>query len=69
MGLTTQQPQDRASLTTIKVSKETADLMKVYCAFNGKTISDFASDVLGRELSGFKKRLDSLKSIGGESLE
>ena len=67
MGLTTQQPQYRSSLTTIKVSKETADLMKVYCVFNGKTIAEFASGVLDKELSGFKRRLDTLRTISSES--
>lgn len=55
--------KEPARLTNIKVSKELADAVKVYCIFNNKTVTDFTTQVLERELKGFRERLAQMRSL------
>lgn len=50
-------------LTNIKVPRETADLVRVYCIFNNKKVTKFATDVLNKELESFRKRLEAMKQL------
>ena len=46
---------------SIKVRKDLAQLLRVYCMFNQK-VYNFTEKVLEKELESFKKRLFRLKS-------
>jgi hypothetical protein len=48
-------------LTNIKVPKETADVLRIYCIFNKRKVTDFATSVLDKELASFRRRLEVLK--------
>jgi hypothetical protein len=56
--------QDQARVTNIKVPKEIADLARIYCIFNNKTLRDFTASLLERELEDFRKKLENLKKLG-----
>lgn len=49
-------------LTTIKVSQELADLIKLYCVFNNTTMTDFVTEILENELDDFKKKILLMKN-------
>lgn len=69
MGITTDLTNNRQDkLTSIKVSRSTAHLLRVYCVFHDKTVTEVVTDVLDRELSDFKKRMDTLKQIDSLSV-
>jgi hypothetical protein len=55
--------QDQARVTNIKVPKEIADLARIYCIFNNKTLRDFTTSLLERELEDFRKQLDAMKRL------
>ncbi len=61
-------PEDKqgreSRLTNIKVPKHTADLVRVFCIFNGLKVSDFATQVIESELEQFKRKLEQIKDIG-----
>ena len=50
-------------LTNIKVPKEIANLAKVYCIFNNKTLTEFITRLLEKELEDFKKELEKMKNV------
>jgi len=52
-------------LTNIKVPKETADLVRVYCIFNNRKVTEFTTGVLDRELAGFRRRLEAVRARRG----
>jgi len=51
-------------LTNIKVPKETADLVRVYCIFNNRKVTEFTTGVLDRELAEFRRKLEAIKRAG-----
>ncbi len=51
------------TLTNIKVPKEIANLAKVYCIFNNKTLTEFITQILEKELEDFKRELDKMKKF------
>ena len=50
-------------LTNIKVPKEIANLAKVYCIFNKKTLTEFITRLLEKELEEFREELKGLRRI------
>ncbi len=48
------------NLTTIKIRKQTLYFAKLYCAFNNITMTEFATDVIERELKTFKEKLQKV---------
>ncbi len=68
MGLTLYQEQIRTiKPTSIKVPKQIADLIKIYCIFYGTTMAEFTTALIECELSDFKKKVDAIKQLGGET--
>ncbi len=55
--------QHSIELTSIKVKKETAELLRIYCVFNNKKMTDFVSEILQSELTDFQKRLAEWKKF------
>jgi hypothetical protein len=55
--------QDQARVTNIKVPKEIADLARIYCIFNNKTLRDFTASLLEKELEDFRKQLNAMKRL------
>ena len=51
------------ALTNIKVPKETANLVRVYCIFNNKKVTEFATKVLEKELAEFKNQIEAMKTL------
>ena len=49
------------NLASIKIKKETADLLKIYCAFNRIKMIDFASSAIEKEMALFRNRLSELR--------
>ncbi len=60
---TIKKESDRRKLKTIKVQKETADLIRVYCIFNKLKIKDYANDVFEKDPENFKEKLCDIKGI------
>jgi ATP-dependent Clp protease adapter protein ClpS len=56
-------------LTTVKLRKETADLVRVYCIFNDISMQDFVTEVLRRKLQEFGQEIEKLKQIGPDELD
>jgi hypothetical protein len=50
-------------LTTLKVDKETADLVRIYCIFNDIAVQDFVREVLEDSLEEFRERIKAIKNI------
>jgi len=50
-------------LTNIKVPKETADLVRVYCIFNNRKVTEFATEVLETHLEHFKMSLKDFRVV------
>ena len=46
--------------STIKVPKDIAHLVRIYCIFNNQKVYDFTGKVLEKELEEFKKSLKVL---------
>lgn len=53
--------QHNKGKTNIKVPKEIANLIRIYCIFNQITVTDFATKIFERELEDFKKKLELMK--------
>lgn len=47
----------------IKVSRQTADLLKVYCALTNRRMAEETTRILEKELQAFKKRLETLSKL------
>lgn len=45
----------------IHVSQEVADLIKIYCVLHRKKMAEFTTEILTRELNGFKQNLKYLR--------
>ena len=50
-----------ANLTNIKIPKEVANLLRIYCIFNNRKITEFVSELLTGELKEFKEKIDGMK--------
>lgn len=61
--VTTQTEEKKQQYVSIKVSKETAELLRVYCFLNQKRISDVMQDVVYREFREFRQRLDEFNRL------
>lgn len=59
----TQACKNVRTLANIKVPKDTADLLRVYCIFNKRKVSEFATQILEKELSTFRQQLEAMKKI------
>lgn len=46
---------------SVKIEKETADLLKIYCLCYKKTPTEFTTSLLERELQSFKKQLERMR--------
>ncbi len=55
----------KGKLSNIKVPKDTADMVHIYCIFNDKTMTEFATHTLENELSAFRERLRVLRKLNG----
>lgn len=51
----------RPKFTCIKVSRDAAELLRIYCLFNNQRISDYVDKVVERDLSDFKMKVRSLR--------
>lgn len=70
MGVSTNQERESQhgkessiELTSIKVKKETAELLRIYCVFNNLKMADITTEVLDEKLDTFKKRLEEWKKL------
>jgi hypothetical protein len=50
-------------LTRIKVSKEVANSIFVYCKMNNLQMSDFVSKILGEKFKDFKNKVKELSDF------
>ncbi len=50
-------PISRQQLTNIKLPKQTADLLRVYCIFNNRKITEYVTDLLEEHLAEFRKEM------------
>ena len=50
-------------LTSIKIKKEVAELVRIYCLFNNIKMADFSSEILEKRLKEFKENLERLRKI------
>jgi len=47
--------------TLLKVNKNLVDLIRIYCIFHNKKITNFVQETIEKELAEFKKQLESLR--------
>ena len=52
--------EGKKRLTTVKVDKETADLVRIYCIFNDIAVQDFVGEVLQDRLKEFRQKINRL---------
>jgi len=50
-------PISRQQLTNIKLPKQTADLLRVYCIFNNRKITEYVTELLEENLAKFRKEM------------
>ncbi len=50
-------PISRQQLTNIKLPKQTADLLRVYCIFNNRKITEYVTELLEERLGEFRKEM------------
>lgn len=50
-------------LTTLKVDKETADLVRIYCIFNDIAVQDFVREVLEDRLEEFREKIREIRML------
>ena len=50
-------PISRQQLTNIKLPKQTADLLRVYCIFNNRKITEYVTELLEEHLAQFRKEM------------
>lgn len=49
-------------LTKIKLPKKTVYLMKVYCIWNDITMREFMTNLIEKELSSFRRKIEDMKT-------
>ena len=47
----------REQLTNIKVPKQTADLIRVYCILNKRKVTEFATEIIEERLAEFRNQM------------
>lgn len=52
-----------SDLTNIKVPKKVANLVRVYCIFNNRKVSEFVTGILTKELKGFNEKVERMNKI------
>ena len=51
------------NLVNIKVSKEIADLLCIYCKLNNAVMSEFVSEIFENKFRGFKEQVKALNDF------